>query len=277
APPCSPRARSIGASRRGHAACSRRARWVLRIRWYRAGGSTTRAVGASTTRAPPSIPERPPPCSCAPPRAFAAKIVGVEGIEDGPAVPEPRLVLAVRPGDPGDQMLDARGLLTVELLVLQVDVVHDLGERPERLVLQGEGTEHHLEGAEVAVVRELGVEHVEAKLPRRRRVAACRNELEGGLLVDEASDEPGAGDAVDVDALAGDPRPLLRLRDRERARAPRRLARSRLRGDALLEARDEPFGGFAARRAEEVDLRDPGEALAEARETAFRRGTRLVG
>jgi hypothetical protein len=66
-------------------------------------------------------------------------------------------------------------------------------------------------------VRELGVEHVEAQLARRRRVTASGHELERRLLVDEATDQPRAGDAVDVDALPGDPRPLLDVRDRVRA------------------------------------------------------------
>ena len=63
----------------------------------------------------------------------------------------------------------------------------------------------HLEGAAIALVGVLGLEHVEAQLARPGHVALRRDELELGLAVDEAPDQPGAGDAVDVDALAGDP------------------------------------------------------------------------
>src|SRR5262249_61433517 len=98
------------------------------------------------------------------------------------------------------------------------DVVHDLRNRHECSVVETEARHEHLEGAEVTLVPELGLEHVEAELLRLGRVALGRHELEGRMLVDEATDEPGTGHAVDVNALASDPDSLLRLGDGERAR-----------------------------------------------------------
>src|SRR5262245_16958331 len=167
------------------------------------------------------------------------------------------------PGEPGDEMVDALRLLASVSRVLQVDVVDDLGERVERGILPPEVAEHHLEGAELAVVSELGLEHVEADLTRCGGVAARSDELEGGRSVDEPADQPGAGDAVDVDALPGDPRALLDVLDP--VRASRRLsARRSDRREALLEAGDEAFDGLPPGRAEEVDVADLGEALPEA-------------
>ena len=58
--------------------------------------------------------------------------------------------------------------------------------------------EQHLEGAAVALVGELGLEHVEAQLAGLGLVALRGDELEARLRVDEAPDQPGRADAVDV-------------------------------------------------------------------------------
>ena len=87
----------------------------------------------------------------------------------------------------------------------------DLGDRLERRVVRPACAEQDLEGAVVALVRELGLEHVEAELARLRHVALGRHELEPGLRVDEAADQPGRGDAVDVHALARHPGPAAQF------------------------------------------------------------------
>ena len=90
--------------------------------------------------------------------------------------------------------------------------------------------EQHLEGAAVALVRELGLEHVEADLARLRRVALARHELEARLGVDEAADQPGRGDAVDVDALRASP--TSALADRATPSSPTRASSGRDRSRA---------------------------------------------
>ena len=67
--------------------------------------------------------------------------------------------------------------------------------------------EQHLERAAIALVRELGVVHVEADLAGLRAIAARRNELEARLRIEEAADQPRAGDPIDVDTAACHPRP----------------------------------------------------------------------
>ena len=76
-----------------------------------------------------------------------------------------------------------------ELAVLEVDVVHDLGDRAERGSPRPT-LEQHLEGAAVALVGELGLEHVEPELAGLGDVALGGHELEARLRVDEAPDEP---------------------------------------------------------------------------------------
>jgi len=95
-----------------------------------------------------------------------------------------------------------------------------LGDGRECGVAQAEALQHYLEAAAVALVGELGLEHVEAQLSRHRRVGLAGDEFELGLGVDEPPDQPGAGDAIDVDALARDPAPAL---ERIRGRGRRRL------------------------------------------------------
>src|SRR5262249_14275621 len=104
----------------------------------------------------------------------------------------------MEPRDAGDEVVDAGGLVAAHLRVFQVAVVDDLGDSSESWLFEVERAEHHLEGAELAIVRERGIEHVEAYLARGRGVPSRRNELEGRMLVDEAPDEPGAGDPVDM-------------------------------------------------------------------------------
>src|SRR5262249_13747277 len=80
-------------------------------------------------------------CSRSPPCAPPAKKVLVEGIEQRHAVLETRRVLGVLPREPGDEVVEARGLLPVELRILQVDVVDDLGDRVQRGRGEGEGAQ----------------------------------------------------------------------------------------------------------------------------------------
>src|SRR4029450_4887185 len=107
--------------------------------WSRDGGSTRRARAVSRAGAPPRAPGPRRRCSCALPSALSTQEVGVERIEDGPAVLEARVVVAAEPGDPGDQVVDARGLFPVELRVLEVDVVNHLGECTQPRVPEVEG------------------------------------------------------------------------------------------------------------------------------------------
>src|SRR5262249_27039748 len=80
-----------------------------------------------------------PRCSRSPPCAPPAKKVLVERIEQRDAALETRRVLGVLPREPGDEVVEARGLLAVELRILEVDVVDDLGDRLQRGRGEGEG------------------------------------------------------------------------------------------------------------------------------------------
>src|SRR5262245_4388840 len=206
--------------------------------------------------------------------SLATEVV-VQAVEHGGPTLEAGFVIPLAHGDARDQPVDAGRLGTIELRVLQIDVVHDLRNWHECPVVETEARDEHLEGAEIALVRELGLEHVEAELPCLGLVALGRHELEGRILVDEATDEPGTGYAVDVNALSSDPDPLLRLGDGERARGDSG-ARWCRRRDALFQPGNEAFRCFAAWRAEEVDFDDLSETFAKASDCGRRRRARLV-
>ena len=81
-------------------------------------------------------------------------------------------------------------------------------------------TLHHLvgvhgqqdfEGTLIALMRELGIGHVEAHLTALGRVATRVGELESGGGIDKPSDEPGAGYPVDVDIPPRHPRLAAQL------------------------------------------------------------------
>src|SRR5690348_14187680 len=92
-----------------------------------------------------------------------------------------------RRGDPGS-------LRSFEFGLLQVDVMDHLRERIDSRLVQGEPFHENLERAEIALVRELRLEHVEAKLTGFGHVTLRRNELERRFRIDEPLHEPRARD-----------------------------------------------------------------------------------
>src|SRR5215468_7584204 len=95
-------------------------------------------------------------------------------------------------GDAGDDPLEPRRLRASELRVLEIDVVDHVPDRAERMPGQPEPSEQDLEGAEVALVGEFGLEHVEPQLPRLMPVSAGIDEPEPRRRIDEAPDQPRA-------------------------------------------------------------------------------------
>src|SRR2546426_7875974 len=161
--------------------------------------------------------------------------------------------------DPGNQAINPDGLRPPELSVLQIDVVDDLCDRTQGGVVYPEPGEQDLEGAEVALVRELGLEHVEAELASLGTVSLTRHELEPRIRVDDAPDEPGARDPIDVDALPSDPGATTKIFDP----LP-------VHGDGVssvsstthphLQTGEQALGCLPTRRAEEVDAEHVGES-----------------
>lgn len=137
-------------------------------------------------------------------------------------------------------------------------------------------SEEHLERAAIAFVRELGLEHVEAQLARLGRVALAAHEREARLRIEEAPDEPRAGDAVDVDVLASDPGTAAYRGGQHRLlMLHRRFACAAF--EARFELTHEPLDRDAAGGREEVDRRDLAELLLEARDLTRELGAALFG
>src|SRR5919198_773102 len=172
----------------------------------------------------------------------------VQVVEHGGPALEPGLVIAMPHGDTRDQSVDASRLGTIKLRVLQIDVVHDLRNRHEGAIVETQPRHENLEGAEVALVRELGLEHVESELAALGTVSFSGHELEPRVRVDDAPDQPGARDPIDVNALPGDPRAATKIFDP-------------LTGSCSdsspthprLEAGEQTLRCLPTRRAEEVD------------------------
>src|SRR5207247_3267616 len=131
----------------------------------------------------------------------------VEVVEHGGPSLEPGLVIPVAHGDARDQPVDAGRLGATDLPVFQIDVVDGLGDGTHCRIVYREPGEQDLEGAEIALVRELGLEHVEAELAALGTVSLARYEFEPRVRVDNAPDQPGARHPTAVDALPPPPRP----------------------------------------------------------------------
>src|ERR1700751_1631478 len=158
----------------------------------------------------------------------------VEVVEDlGAARNALRIVLA-RDTDAFDQRSDAGDFGAAELAVLEIDVMDDLGDGAQRRVLQRAPLQQHFERAFVALVRELGLEHVEAQLAFVGAIALAGYEFEMRLGGDEAPYQPSAGDAIDVYALSRDPGPGAKRPEGARRGIARRFVRHHL---ALVQSR----------------------------------------
>src|SRR4029077_2015661 len=128
-----------------------------------------------------------------------------QGFENTRAECDAPLVVALGKRNPRDEGRNPGGLRTTELPILHVDVMDDLADRSEPCLTQTEALDKDLERALVADMRKVGFEHVERDLALGRAVDLRTDELQCRLGVDEPSNQPGAGHAVDVHVLARDP------------------------------------------------------------------------
>src|SRR5437667_511075 len=194
--------------------------------------------------------------ACCSPSLSAEVLVQV--VKHGGPTLEAGFVVPMAHGDACDQPIDAGHLGAVELRVLQVNVVHDFRNRHEGAVVEAEARHKDLKSAEVAVVRELSFKHVEAELLSLRLVALGRHELDAGVGVDKPANQPGARDAVDVNALSSHPDTTLKV-FKPAVAGLRPLACGR-RAKPHLKAAHAPLRCFAAWSSKEVDTTDLCEA-----------------
>src|SRR5439155_6491796 len=127
----------------------------------------------------------------------------VEVVEDLGAARNPLRIFLGRDTDAFDQRPDAGDFGAAELAVLEIDVMDDFRDGAQRRVFQRASLQQHFERAFVALVRELGLEHVEAQLAFVGAIALAGYEFEVRLGVDETPYQPSASDAIGVYALSG--------------------------------------------------------------------------
>src|SRR5438552_14568734 len=133
-------------------------------------------------------------------------VVNINVLQNCCGAREAIAVVVMRHGDAGDHHGHPRHFRAIEFRLFQIDVVNDLGDGAHGRIVDAQALDQHLERAAVALVREFGIERVEADFVRFGRVVLSLHELEAGLRIDEAFDQPRAGHPVDVDAGACNPR-----------------------------------------------------------------------
>src|SRR5687768_8648646 len=99
----------------------------------------------------------------------------------------------MRERDRIDRQAETDRLFATALVVFEIAVVDDLGERIERAISNATTQKQHLERATSPLVRIFTLEHVEAQLPGLRPVRFARDELDPPVGIDEAADQPRAG------------------------------------------------------------------------------------
>src|SRR5262249_52449661 len=130
----------------------------------------------------------------------------VKLVEKERATLETRLVLGIRENQAVDEALDPRRLGSAEFAVFQVDVVDDLPDLRQRPIGQLRADDQRSEGAAAPFVTEVPADDVEAQLAGARRLFRV-DEPEPRLRIDEPADQPGGGDAVDMDPPSRRPGP----------------------------------------------------------------------
>src|SRR5215467_10911929 len=187
----------------------------------------------------------------------------IEAVEHFRAARDPLQVIRRGQRDAVDQGPHADRFVAAELVVLEVNVVNDLGDGAQRRILGRDAIEQHLEGALVALMCELGLEHVEAQLAFDRAIALAGNELEARIRVDETTDQPRAPDTVNVYTLPRHPCSIAQRRKRAGLRIDVLVPHpGHILAQPNLQFRERAFGAFAANRTKEVDLDNLGEPLA---------------
>src|SRR5439155_1586126 len=120
----------------------------------------------------------------------------VEAVEEGAGDGQHLLIVGHHRQAPADHV-EPGCLGGVVAVVGQIGLVHHAGDVPEDGIVEVVAAQDRLEAAVVAVVGQLDAAHVE-RGGVGRNLERVVDEDEGGLGVDEASDQPRAGGAVYV-------------------------------------------------------------------------------
>src|SRR5262245_14930685 len=184
----------------------------------------------------------------------------VEAVEERHAALEQVVIVRGGLGQRPDGQVDAGRLVARELAVVQIRLVDDLGDELHAPVLEPEPPDQRLERAVLAVVAEVGAQHVERN-PLARGVGGV-GERERRVGIAEPLDEPRRGDAVDVRPGARHPRAPAR-RQRRGMAPPGGDGPGLGRAQTLRRRLPERPGALSRRRFQVVDRLDAVELALE--------------
>src|SRR5712692_4409984 len=120
----------------------------------------------------------------------------VQTVEDRHAALEQVVIVLRSLGEAFDGQIDPGGLVARELSVVQVRLVHDLGDDLGAAILDPEALDQRLEGAVLTVMSELCAEHVERDALARGIGGVGEGKFRVGIV--EAPDEPRRGNPINV-------------------------------------------------------------------------------
>ena len=163
----------------------------------------------------------------------------MERIEELAGSDDPLGIRAESRNNPRDGAGDAGRLRTLVPGILEIQVMDDRCDPLEGWIAQAAPCQQDLEGATVATMGELGLEHIEAQFTATPRHRGAGDKAESGLGIDPAADEPGAGEPINADIRPRHPGfPSAGTRPRQ---ISHELGRCGTLGNSLLDLRNRTF------------------------------------
>src|SRR5437870_6816471 len=91
-------------------------------------------------------------------------VIDIQILQNCCSSPDATLIVAMSHSDAGHHHRDSRGFRPIELRLFQIDVMDNFSDRAKCGIVQAHAIDQDFERAAIALMCELGVEHIEAHL-----------------------------------------------------------------------------------------------------------------
>ena len=140
----------------------------------------------------------------------------METIKDDARLLQQLAIVSQRFAQSVHDRIKTRSFKTVELVILQIYVMNNLGNLPQTFAIaQAESFQHRFEGAIISMMGELRAIHVEGN--RAFNGLPLDNKIKTRSLIDELFDQPSGSEPVDMQVAPSHPTTTLIVRQVQRS------------------------------------------------------------